>query len=258
MSLENHYKINNLLREWKKGTVYLTSWLTHNGYSNQLLHRYKNSNWIETVGSGAVKQFGDSITVEGALYALQQQSGSTIHLGGKTALALLGKSHYLEFATKKKVLFGATNEKLPSWMIHYQWGVELDYFPSSFLPNGLGLVQKEVKNFSINVSGAARALMECLYLAPKNQDLIECYELMEGLNNLRPDTVQQLLEACSSVKVKRLFLYMAEKAQHQWLNYLDLQKIDLGKGNRSLVEKGVYVSKYKITVPKELAVHGAV
>ena len=81
---------------------------------------------------------------------------------------------------------------------------------------------------------------------------------MEGLNNLRPDTVQQLLEACSSVKVKRLFLYMAEKAQHPWLNYLDLQKIDLGKGNRSLVEKGVYVSKYKITVPKELAAHGAI
>ena len=171
MSLENQYKINSLLREWQKGTVYLTSWLTHNGYSNQLLHRYKKSNWIEAVGSGAVKQFGDSITVEGALYALQQQSGSTIHLGGKTALALLGKSHYLEFAPKKKVLFGATNEKLPSWMIHYQWGVALDYFASSFLPNGLGLVQKEVKNFSINVSGAARALMECLYLAPKKQTL---------------------------------------------------------------------------------------
>ena len=38
---------------------------------------------------------------------------------------------------------------------------------------------------------------------------------------------------------------MADKAQHPWLNYLDLQKIVLGKGNRSLVEKRVYVSKYK-------------
>ena len=80
---------------------------------------------------------------------------------------------------------------------------------------------------------------------------------MEGLNNLRPNSVQQLLEKCSSVKVKRLFLYMAEKAQHPWLDYLDLHKIDLSKGNRSLVENGVYVSKYKITVPKELESYGA-
>jgi hypothetical protein len=35
--------------------------------------------------------------------------------------------------------------------------------------------------------------------------------------------------------------------------------IGLGKGNRSLGEKRVYVSKYKkMTVPKELAAHGAV
>lgn len=257
MSLENQYKINNLLKEWPKGTVYLTSWLTNNGYSNQLLNRYKNSNWIETVGSGAVKQSGDVITLEGALYAVQKQAGSNIHPGGKTALSMLGKSHYLEFATKRMVLFGDTKEKLPSWMVNYEWGVELEYFGSSFLPDDLGLVQKEVKNFTINISGAPRALMECLYLTPKKQDLIECYELMEGLNNLRPNSVQQLLEKCSSVKVKRLFLYMAEKAQHPWLDYLDLQKIDLGKGNRSLVENGVYVSKYKITVPKELELYGA-
>lgn len=257
MSLENQYKINNLLKEWPKGTVYLTSWLTNNGYSNQLLNRYKNSNWIETVGSGAVKQSGDVITLEGALYALQKQAGSNIHPGGKTALSMLGKSHYLEFAIKRMVLFGSTKEKLPSWMVNYQWGVELEYFGSSFLPDDLGLVQKEVKNFTINISGGPRALMECLYLTPKKQDLIECYELMEGLNNLRPNSVQQLLEKCSSVKVKRLFLYMAEKAQHPWLDYLDLQKIDLGTGNRSLVKDGVYVSKYKITVPKELESYGS-
>lgn len=42
------------------------------------------------------------------------------------------------------------------------------------------------------------------------------FELMEGLNNLRPNQVQDLLEKCESVKVKRLFLYLAEKAGHEW------------------------------------------
>ncbi len=77
------------------------------------------------------------------------------------------------------------------------------------------------------------------------------------LNNLRPASVQSLLEACTSVKVKRLFLYLADKAGHDWHNYLKLEKVDLGSGKRSIVKDGVYVSQYQITVPKELeADHG--
>ena len=76
---------------------------------------------------------------------------------------------------------------------------------------------------------------------------------MEGLNNLRPDLVQNLLENCSSIKVKRLFLYLAEKASHGWVQHIKLDKIDLGSGKRSIVKNGVYNSKYKITVPTELA-----
>ena len=77
---------------------------------------------------------------------------------------------------------------------------------------------------------------------------------MEGLNNLRPATVQTLLEDCSSIKVKRLFLYLADKAGHEWLSYIDLNKVDLGSGKRAIVSDGVYIPKYQITVPKELEV----
>ncbi len=95
-------------------------------------------------------------------------------------------------------------------------------------------------------------MMECLYLSPREQDLMECYNLMLGLNNLRPDTTQELLEACSSIKVKRLFLYLADKVGHSWFDYIDLDRIDIGKGSRHLVDGGVFVSKYKITVPVAL------
>ena len=61
---------------------------------------------------------------------------------------------------------------------------------------------------------------------------------MEGLNNLRPKQVLQLLEACTSVKVKRLFLYMAEKTEHSWFNFLAVDKIDLGNGKRQLAKNG--------------------
>ncbi len=99
-------------------------------------------------------------------------------------------------------------------------------------------------------------MLECLYWAPQRQELIECFELMEGLNNLSPKQVQMLLENCNSIKVKRLFLYMAEKAAHSWFNYLDFESIDLGSGKRSIVKNGVYIEKYKIVIPKELEEYG--
>ncbi|MBI2825763.1 MAG: type IV toxin-antitoxin system AbiEi family antitoxin domain-containing protein [Planctomycetia bacterium] len=75
---------------------------------------------------------------------------------------------------------------------------------------------------------------------------------MEGLGSLRPDLVRDLLTACTSVKAKRLFLYMAEKANHQWLRFVDTSSLDLGKGERSLSKGGFYVAKYHLVVPSEL------
>jgi hypothetical protein len=94
--------------------------------------------------------------------------------------------------------------------------------------------------------------MECLYLTPENMDIVECYQLMETLVNLQPDLVKKLLKDCNSIKVKRLFLYMAEKANHQWLQFLELSDVDLGSGNRQIAKNGVYIGKYQITLPKEL------
>ncbi|WP_417659262.1 type IV toxin-antitoxin system AbiEi family antitoxin domain-containing protein [Pseudidiomarina sp.] len=52
--------------------------------------------------------------------------------------------------------------------------------------------------------------------------------------------------------MKRLFLYLAEKANHDWVQYLDLSSVNLGSGKRAIVANGVYIPKYQITVPKEL------
>lgn len=255
MSTENQSKINQLLSIAPSGVVLTSAWLVEQGYSLDLQKRYKKSNWFRSLERGALVRNDDEVDYLGGIQALQNQLGLSIHPAAKTALILQGKSHYLEFSTKKVQLFSTSSESLPSWFKNYDWGVKLECNSTSFLPPEIGMTELKHKGFTIKLSSPARAILECLYLAPKTQPLLEIYELIEGLNNLRPMTIQKLLENCTSVKVKRLFLYMAEKAGHDWVTYIKQDKIDLGTGKRQVVSDGTYIPKYQITVPKELENH---
>jgi len=252
MSTLNNSKLNWLLRSQPENAVLTSSWLVKEGYSYDLQKRYRKSKWFDSIGTGALIRHGKKVDYLAGVHALQSQLGLSVHPGGKTALSLQGKSHYLEVSAKRAQLFGTEHEKLPSWFRKYHWGLELKTTLSSFLPPDLGLIDFEHKGFKVKISSPARAILECLYQAPQKQPLLEVYELMEGLNNLRPAAVNKLLKNCTSVKVKRLFLYMAEKAEHAWFDYIKIDELDLGSGKRSIVKNGVYVPKYKITVPKEI------
>jgi transcriptional regulator with AbiEi antitoxin domain of type IV toxin-antitoxin system len=253
MTIQKPTKLNQLLRDWPSNAIFLAGYLRQKGYSNQLLARYKQGKWLRSVGRGAYVKQDDRITLEGALYALQTQAGLSVHQGARHALSLLGKAHYIEMREQKVELFGNPKEELPTWFKNLDWGQrQVKYYKSSFLPPELGLETLEIKHLKLKVSSSTRAIMECLYLAPGKQDLMECMELMEGLNNLRPKVVQYLLENCQSVKVKRLFLYFSEKLGHAWYNRLDIERLDLGRGKRSIVPNGVFNAKYQITIPAEI------
>ena len=254
MNTKNKSKINSLLGTQPSGIVFCSAWLAEQGYSLDLQKRYKKSQWFDSIGTGALIRHGDQVDYLGGIYALQTQLGLSVHPAAKTALSMQGKAHYLELVTKSVQLFGGKEDNLFLWFKNRNWGVSVDCKLTSFLPPDLGLVEVEHKSFKVKISSPARAILECLYLAPKSQPLMEVYELMEDLNNLRPATVQKLLETCTSVKVKRLFLYLADRAGHEWLNYLKLDNVDLGSGKRAIENNGVYVPKYQITVPKELKV----
>ncbi len=74
---------------------------------------------------------------------------------------------------------------------------------------------------------------------------------MENLATLRAELVQKLLENCHSIKVKRLFMYMAEKIAHSWVEELNTDRLDFGSGKRVIVPNGVLDKKYQITVEHE-------
>jgi hypothetical protein len=92
--------------------------------------------------------------------------------------------------------------------------------------------------------------MEYLYDIPRYEGFDEANYIMGGLPSLRPALLQQLLEGCKSIRVKRLFLYMTENHIHAWVERLKPSSIDFGKGKREIIKGGKLDKKYKIVVPE--------
>jgi hypothetical protein len=245
-------KINQLMRNWPKGTIKTVKELEELGYTPQLLKIYSNSKWIELFVRGMYKLYNDEVSWQGILYGLQRKVKTTLHAGGKTALTLKGYGHYISPHESKVYLFSSRKENLHVWLKKFKQvtlrrNEVFDYSDDKLF------IMFDTGNFKIKISAPELASMEMLYLIPYQQTFDEADKILEGLTTLRPNLLQSLLENCNSVKVKRLFLYMAEKNKHSWLEDLKLDRINLGIGKRLIAKNGAYDKKYKITVPKENA-----
>jgi hypothetical protein len=253
MNTQNETKLKTLFKVLEPGCVVTSDWLERNGISRDLQKHYLKNGWLESFGRGAYKKPGDTVEWQGALNAIQKQLGIKVHMGGLNALVLQGYGHYFRMGDEPLHLFSPLKTNLTKWFTDHDWKFEIQHHLSSFLPDGVGIIALELNQLTIHVSSPERAILECLYLTPQKMDLVECYYLFEGLVNLKPKLLEVLLVSCNSVKVKRLFLYLAEKVNHQWFQFLKTDQISLGKGNRMLAKNGIYISKYQISVPKELA-----
>jgi hypothetical protein len=253
MATKTDRKLKTLLEEHIPGTVLLASWLDKKNISHDLQQYYRRSGWFESIGTGAFKRSKESVSWRGALFTLQSQANLPIHAGGPTAISMHGLDHYIRLGKETVYLFSSQQTALPAWFRQHDWSAKVEYIKTSILPADLGIGNFEENNFTIKVASPERAILECLYLSPDYHDLVECYQVFEGLTNLRPKLIQELLETCSSIKVKRLFFYMADKAKHEWLPFIDKSKISFGTGDRSIVKGGVYISPFRISIPKELA-----
>jgi len=236
-----------------RGLVLLSSWLTTKGYPYELQQRYRASGWLRSIGRGAMVKTGDSTGLSGAIVALQMQAKLNIHIGGRSALERLGLTHYLQVNSQETTLFIEGKDALPSWFTNNQWDSQIRVFRISlFNEKNTGFMDYVDGELTLKISNATRAMMECLSLCPNQFSLTEAYEIMEGLTALRPAQAQKLLEHCKSIKVKRLFLFFAEKVGHAWFKHINTKQISLGSGVRSLSKEGVFVSKYQLVLPKEL------
>jgi hypothetical protein len=251
-------KINKVLQAWPRGTVAVHPWLGRRGVSRKLAEQYRRRGWIDAIGRGAFVRRGDKVEWPGAVYAIQKALGKRVHPGGRTALELHGLAHFVRLSARAPLyLYGAPGVRLPRWFLGHDWKHPVRYSATGLFSRDLFLTTRSFGDFALQISSPERAVLEYLDGFPQDASFEEARELIEGLTTPRPEALQALLEACTSVKVKRMFLYLADQAKHPWRAKLKDKRIKLGSGKRSLVRDGKFDSRYRITVPAETAEGGA-
>lgn len=244
-------KINIIRQQTPADGILLTPWLEKSGLKRSEISDYIQSGWLRRIVTGVYTFVGDNPTFYGILASYQRQGNLTYHIGAASALELRGFSHYVAMGKPTVVIFSPIRPRLPKWL--YSADLDMRIIEvSTKIFGAVGIEQMEYNGKQLTVATPERAIMECLLLSPSHFHLMDIYYLMEMLTSLRSGLVQKLLENCTSVKVKRMFLYMAEKAGHRWFAKLDFSKITLGSGTRSYAKGGVKIAKYNIIIPEEL------
>jgi hypothetical protein len=275
--------LNQLPRILPEGWIASARWLGAHGYSRSQLAQYKNKgHWLDSPVHGVYVRPGVKLQWQHIVVSLQRLEKLPLHVGGRTALLHHELTHYMRSGEPAPInLYGP--EGLPGWARQLPLPEKLITHPDSMfssLPrvwrkesgqildeNGKvlasdalersGLVDFAWVGWDWTITGATeeRAILEVLQDVPQRESVYEADILIAGLVNLRPSRVQNLLLHCSSIKVKRLFLALAERHRHAWFAKLDLKKIDLGAGKRVLVSDGKLHPKYLITLPADLDDH---
>lgn len=279
MTDQKGHKLNQLQSLLPEGLLVDSAWLEAKGYSRPLISQYASAGWLERPARGVYRRPGGKTQWQHVVISLQALLGLPVIVGGKTALDLQGLSHYLALGGARTVhLYG--EKALPGWVHKLDLETRFTFhnakklFREEPIARGLSSVSWDMKEHSftsndpihgglrqlswgqwdwpITVSTPERAILELLDDVPGKESFHQADKLMEGLHTLSPRRLQKLLEDCRSVKVKRLFLWFAERHQFRWLKRVEQDRIDLGKGKRMLVRGGKLDSKYLITVPEDL------
>ncbi len=283
MVTENTGKLNQLQRLLPDGLLVDASWLEARGYSSSLRSKYVSSGWLERPARGVYRRPGGGLRWQQVVISLQTLLECPIVVGGRTALEQHGFAHYLTSEGPHEVhLYGDVAP--PGWLSGFYAKTRFVFhnakrlFGEAPIARGLGGLSGNIRtnkgmstdpihgsltqepwghwDWRLTLSTPERAILELLDELPKHETFHQVDVLMEGMRNLSPRRMQKLLVDCRSVKVKRLFLWFAERHNHAWLKRIDRHAVDLGRGKRMLVRGGKLDPKYLITVPEDLDAGG--
>lgn len=250
MSIVTRTKINRLLSMMRPSGLLFSGWLKACGYSDQLQKRYRDTGWLSPLCRGVMYRTGADLSAFQSLSSYNEQIGVKTHISALSALEYAGYNHYVPMGKPVLMVALPFGVKRPTWMDSSMFDMTFKTYTTQTFSHTE--VQCANDDAYLYVSSPEQAILECILLAPNFYNYMDLYYIIEQLTTLRSDVLQKLLEHTDSYRVKRVFLYMAEKAEHFWFNELKPERIELGTSKLQLVKNGVYNTKYKITIPKEL------
>jgi hypothetical protein len=223
------------------------------------VRKYVQGNWLKPLGRGVYARPQGAVNWEGVVLGMQQLAGLHYHVGGLSALNLHGFIHYLPLGGENTIhLWG--RDKVPAWVRAVTLPESLCFHKTRLLTqeaNGVGIVDvpSGVRDWALRVANPERAIMEVLSLVDATDSAFtHAAELFAGLTSLRPDEINTLLTACVSIKVKRLFLFLADHYDYPWFQKTEWQQFDLGSGKRVITKGGALDKQFMITVPESFRV----
>ncbi|MFN2360978.1 MAG: type IV toxin-antitoxin system AbiEi family antitoxin domain-containing protein [Marinobacter sp.] len=235
------------------------TWLIDQGLNLHFVDNAIRSRTLLPLASGVYALHEKSVRWPGVVASLQRMSEKPIHVGGLTALDLAGLTHFLSTNSEVGVhLF--SESPLPGWIKRIQVVARFEHhstlrlWPESVMtnPNFLREYSWQEGLPSIKYSCPEKALLEVLTEVPSAVSFEHADALMQGLSSLSPRKIDALLRACRNIKVKRLFLWLAERNRHVWFKRLEPDAYDLGSGKRVLAQHGRLHPRWFITVPREM------
>lgn len=216
------------------------------------------SEQLNIVSKGVYTRGSYVPTWQNVVYTLQHIVESDFIVGGLSALELKGFAHYIPHG-KNRMLHLYGNDKLPIWATGMAPDTDfVRHTRTSLFASMDGTLSEKYTTTGfwregleeLKISIPERASLEFMDQVPHGISFEHADQLMQGMTTLSPRSLQVLLEHCTNIKVKRLFLWFAKRHNYSWFRKLDQEKIDLGSGKR-VVEKGGELDKsYLITVPK--------
>lgn len=278
MSAQTQSKLNHLEAQLPEGLLVDAAWLTDRGYSTSLRSQYVKAGWLQQPARRVYRRPRGALSWQQVVISLQTLLEQKLVVGGRTALELQGYAHYLRQRETEVHLYGPM--KPASWLWDLQLGATFVVHNSAVLfgddlrdvafpglrehaasdtelkplsEAGLKVLPWGQWGWPFVISAPERAILELLDELPDKESFHQADMLFEGLANLSPRRMQRLLKRCRSVKVKRLFLFFADRHGHAWRKHLDPEALDLGSGKRMLVKGGRLHPTYRITVPADLA-----
>lgn len=251
-------KLNRLQRDLPESLLVDAAWMEAHGYSSSLRSQYVRAGWLDSPTRRVYRRSRGPLTWEQAVISLQSLLDLPLTVGGRTALEQQGYAHYLSITVREVHLYGPSRP--PTWLdslpldVSFRWHNSLRLFPvdGEIPPEPAPRMSSTAgTTLPIRCSSKERAVLELLDELP-HESFHQVDMLMEGMSDLSPRRLQTLLEACASVKVKRLFLFFADRHGHAWRSKLDVSRLDLGSGKRVLIKGGKLDRRYNITVPSDL------